>query len=62
MTSLRFVEKLRDLVDGKEVAAGSYRKPAGTVTVTAAPDKGYVFTDGAVTEWSHTFTTGLPNP
>ncbi|MDI2022681.1 hypothetical protein PJL18_03223 [Paenarthrobacter nicotinovorans] len=50
------------LVDGKEVAAGSYRKPAGTVTVTAAPDKGYVFTDGAVTEWSHTFTTGLPNP
>ncbi|SKB90913.1 beta-N-acetylhexosaminidase [Arthrobacter sp. 31Cvi3.1E] len=56
------VQGVTYLVDGKEVAAGSYRKPAGTVTVTAAPDKGYVFTDGAVTEWSHTFTTGLPNP
>ncbi len=48
------------LVDGKVVAAGSYRKPAGTVTVTAEPKPGYVFTAGSVTEWSHAFTTGLP--
>ncbi|MFK0041483.1 glycoside hydrolase family 3 protein [Paenarthrobacter sp. NPDC090517] len=50
------------LIDGKEVAAGSYRKPAGTVTVTAKPEPGYVFTAGSVTEWSHTFATGLPKP
>ncbi|MBT2588190.1 glycoside hydrolase family 3 protein [Arthrobacter sp. ISL-95] len=48
------------LIDGKEAAAGSYRKPSGTVTVTAERRPGYVFTDGSVTEWSHTFTTGLP--
>ncbi|SEJ16311.1 beta-N-acetylhexosaminidase [Arthrobacter sp. yr096] len=50
------------LIEGKEAAAGTYRKPAGTVTVTAVPAKGYVFTDSAVTQWSHTFTTGLPKP
>ncbi|MET3904157.1 glycoside hydrolase family 3 N-terminal domain-containing protein [Paenarthrobacter sp. 4246] len=50
------------LVDGKEIAAGTYKKPEGTVTVTAVRGKGYVFTDGAVTEWSHTFTTGVPKP
>ncbi|SDX03202.1 beta-N-acetylhexosaminidase [Arthrobacter sp. cf158] len=50
------------LMEGKEAAAGTYRKPAGTVTVTAVPAKGYVFTDSAVTQWSHTFTTGLPKP
>ncbi|MDR6988461.1 beta-N-acetylhexosaminidase [Paenarthrobacter nitroguajacolicus] len=50
------------LIDGREVAAGTYRKPEGTVTVTAAPGRGFVFTEGAVTQWSHTFTTGLPKP
>jgi len=50
------------LIDGKEVAAGSYRKPSGTVTVTAERRPGYVFTDGSVTQWTHTFTTGLPKP
>jgi beta-N-acetylhexosaminidase len=50
------------LIEGKEAAAGTYRKPAGAVTVTAAPAKGYVFTEGAITKWSHTFTTGLPKP
>ncbi|MGF6835596.1 beta-N-acetylhexosaminidase [Paenarthrobacter sp. TE4293] len=50
------------LVDCREVAAGTYRKPEGTVTVTAAPGRGFVFTEGAVTQWSHTFTTGLPKP
>ena len=48
------------LIDGKEVAAGSYRKPSGTVSVTAEPKPGYVFTAESVTEWSHTFTAGLP--
>lgn len=48
------------LIDGKEVAAGTYRKPSGTLTVVAERQRGYVFTDGSVTEWSHTFTTGLP--
>ncbi len=56
------VEGVAYLVEGKEIAAGTYRKPAGTVSVTAVPMKGYVFTDGATTEWSHTFTTGLPKP
>ncbi|MFW0771718.1 glycoside hydrolase family 3 protein [Paenarthrobacter nitroguajacolicus] len=50
------------LIDGKEVAAGTYRKPSGTLTVVAERQPGYVFTDGSVTEWSHTFTTGLPKP
>jgi len=48
------------VIDGKEVAAGSYRKPSGTVTVTANPLPGYVFTPGSATQWTHTFTTGLP--
>ncbi|MCD4853037.1 glycoside hydrolase family 3 protein [Arthrobacter sp. AK01] len=56
------VEGVAYLVDGQEIAGGTYRKPAGTVTVTAAPMKGYVLTAGATTEWSHTFTTGLPKP
>ncbi|MFE4197883.1 glycoside hydrolase family 3 protein [Paenarthrobacter sp. NPDC056912] len=55
------VAGVKYLINGKEVAAGSYRKPNGTVTVTAAARPGYVFTGGAVTQWSHTFTTGVPN-
>ncbi|MDR6438433.1 beta-N-acetylhexosaminidase [Paenarthrobacter nicotinovorans] len=56
------VDGVTYLVDGKEISAGTYKKPEGTVTVTAVRGKGYVFTEGAVTEWSHTFTTGLPKP
>ncbi|WP_231497273.1 glycoside hydrolase family 3 protein [Arthrobacter sp. MA-N2] len=55
------VPGVRYLIHGKEIAAGTYRKAAGTVTVTASPTKGYVFTHGAGTEWIHTFTTGLSN-
>ncbi len=50
------------VVDGKTIAAGTYRKPDGDLTVTAVPMKGYVFTEDAVTRWNHTFTTGRPNP
>lgn len=32
-----------------------------TVTVTAAPDKGYGFSSDAVTSWSHTFKTDAQN-
>src|SRR5699024_11959626 len=32
----------------------------GTVEVNAEHQQGYVFTDGAVTEWSHAFDTAGP--
>lgn len=54
------VQGVTYLLGGKVTAAGTYRKPEGTVTITAIRGKGYVFPKGAVTEWSHTFTTGLP--
>ncbi|MET3368600.1 UNVERIFIED_CONTAM: beta-N-acetylhexosaminidase [Jeotgalibacillus campisalis] len=60
--TIPFVAGVSYLIDGKEVAAGSYRKPAGTVTVTAEPQPGYVFAAGSITGWSHAFTTGVPKP
>ncbi len=50
------------LVDGAVVAPGTY-PGTGTVTVTAQAVEGFVLADGAVTQWSHTFSTaGAPAP
>jgi len=47
------------LIGGESVLPGTY-PGTGTVEVNAEPQQGYVFSDGAVTEWSHTFDTAAP--
>jgi beta-N-acetylhexosaminidase len=47
------------LLDGRVLKPGAYRSRED-VTITAVPQDGYVFVDGAVTEWASTLTTGLP--
>ncbi len=53
-------EGVNYLVNGQPAEAGTYRKPTGTVTVTAVAQEGYYIDDDTVTEWSHVFTTGRP--
>ncbi|WP_324650791.1 family 16 glycoside hydrolase [Georgenia sp. H159] len=58
------VDGVEYVVDGEVVQAGTH-PGSGTVTVTARALEGYVLTEGAVAEWSHTFSTaggGEPQP
>lgn len=47
------------VLDGRVLEPGAYRSRSD-VTITAVPQDGYAFVDGAVTEWASAFTTGLP--
>ncbi|WP_152189228.1 ThuA domain-containing protein [Georgenia satyanarayanai] len=56
------VEGVEYLVDGEVVPAGTY-PGVGTVEVTARATEGFVLAEGAVAEWSFTFSTaGQPQP
>src|SRR5690606_26950174 len=50
------VEGVEYVVDGEVVAAGP-NPGAGTVTVTARAQDGYVLAEGATAEWTFTFST-----
>ena len=43
------------VVEGVEYAVAGAVEPGHEVKVTASPEEGYVFPDGATTEWEHTF-------
>lgn len=46
------------MINGEAVDAGTYQAAKGsTVTITAEPAEGYVFSEGATTSWTHTFST-----
>ncbi|WP_251840939.1 ThuA domain-containing protein, partial [Oceanitalea stevensii] len=53
------VEGVEYLVDGEVLDAGTYAGD-GTVEVTARATEGFVLADGAVAEWSFTFSTAGP--
>ncbi|MBD8063853.1 InlB B-repeat-containing protein, partial [Oceanitalea stevensii] len=55
------VEGVEYVVDGEVVEAGEY-DGAGTVTVTARPAEGFVFPEGAVASWTHTFSADGGEP